>query len=252
MDNLIISTSFVGHKIIYLPICHSTNLYAQEWLASHPVEEGLVILSDKQTAGKGQRGNTWEAEPGKNITLSVVLTPYFLPLKQLFYLNIVVSLAVFHFLQKYIINGLKIKWPNDLIYENKKISGILVENSIREQQIESAIAGIGININQGNFSIPSAASLKTITGKDYDLIHLIPELLSHLEEYYLMLKKGEFSALKEQYLSVLFKFEENVIFRAEELFEAKIVDVDEDGKLVVLLENHQQRSFDIKEVSFIY
>ncbi len=127
-----INTLFIGKDLRYLPMCQSTNLTALELIENDDYFEGTTLITDHQTAGRGQQGNTWEAEKGQNITLSVILAPRHLHSSEQFFLNMAVTLAIHDFLQSFLENPklLKIKWSNDLLYHSQKISGILIHNII--------------------------------------------------------------------------------------------------------------------------
>ena len=162
--------------------------------------EGGVVITDEQTAGKGQRGNSWEATPGQNLTFSVLFKPAFLPLSSQFYLNILSSLAIADTLNGYSPEGLAIKWPNDIYIGQAKLGGILIENTLRGQMIEHSIIGIGLNINQKTFSSPKASSLALICGREFVLEQILAELLAHLESRYLQLKTNLYNRLKADYM----------------------------------------------------
>jgi BirA family biotin operon repressor/biotin-[acetyl-CoA-carboxylase] ligase len=148
----------------------------------------LAIFAHHQTAGKGQRGKKWEAEKGANIALSVLIKPDFLKLSQQFSLSACIAVSVHQFLSNYILDGLKIKWPNDLYWQDRKAGGILIESVVSSSSTENgkwlwAIAGMGINLNQTNFPdwIQQPVSLKQITGKTFDTLLMAKELCIFLD-----------------------------------------------------------------------
>ncbi|MDB5263560.1 MAG: biotin--acetyl-CoA-carboxylase ligase [Adhaeribacter sp.] len=245
-------TLFTGKQLIYLPQCDSTNRFAQELINKNKAIEGCVVITDRQTHGQGQRGNTWEAEPGQNITLSVILKPAFLAVQHQFDLNICVSLAVLDLAGQFLPPNLKLKWPNDLYYGNKKIGGILIQNSLSGQLIQHAVVGIGLNINQLLFAVPGAQSFAQITGHTYILRDVIQKLLELLEVRYLQLKEGKIAELKPQYLQSLYRYQEKHVYRIkDQLVPGTIVGLDEIGRLGVDLGNHVDY-FDFKEIAFIH
>jgi BirA family biotin operon repressor/biotin-[acetyl-CoA-carboxylase] ligase len=252
LQNLSIDTLFIGQELIYLPICQSTNSYALELLTSDTPIEGTVIYTSQQTAGRGQRGNIWEAEPDQNLTFSIILYPSFLDINAHFYLNMAIALAVRDFLVSILGEEVKIKWPNDILYQSQKICGILIENSIRKNVIDKSVVGIGVNINQMQFNSPLAGSLKKITGRDYLLEPLLVQLLKQVEEKYLSLRNSKYNELKIKYLRSLFRYQERAWFQqSEELFEGEIIGVEESGHLRIQA-NNQLLRFDFKEVSFVF
>ena len=152
MQNNTFSTLFVGQNLIKLSSVDSTNNFLKSLVSnSEPLPEGTVIMADDQYAGRGQQNNIWKAEPGKNLTFSVLLKPTFLPLSQQFLLNMVVSTAINNALSHFLSDGLSVKWPNDIYFRDQKIGGVLIENTIVGNDIKTAIIGIGINVNQQHF-----------------------------------------------------------------------------------------------------
>jgi len=137
-------------NIITVESVASTNSYLKELAHSRTLDEGTVIVTRNQTAGKGQQGNAWESEAGKNITCSILLYPSFLPVQHFFLLSEVISLGVKETLDAYT-DGITIKWPNDIYYCERKIAGILIENEITGSNISMSVAGIGVNVNQEQF-----------------------------------------------------------------------------------------------------
>jgi len=182
-------------NFISLSQIDSTNNYAKNLIENNKnIDEWTVIDTKFQFAGRGQEGNTWESENNKNLTFSIILKPDFLKPSNQFKLNKVISLGVVDFLQKYSIANVKIKWPNDIYVENKKIAGILLENIISGDKYSFCIAGIGVNINQENFSekITNFTSLKKITGKEYIRRQCLNVLLNCLyARYYQLVKSPE-------------------------------------------------------------
>ena len=218
---------------------------------------GEVFVTSNQIRGRGQRGNTWVSEPDKNITLSVILKPDFLLAREQFKLNMAVSLSIIDFLNNYKKKQSTIKWPNDIYIGDQKIAGILIENFLKKYNIEHAIIGIGLNVNQTYFNNLPATSIAKETGKTYELSTLIEHLLECLESRFLMLKTGSFAQLKHQYISNLYRYQErhdflDLKFNKGERFSGEILGIDTLGKLAVL--NHNSGSvhyFDFKEVQFL-
>ncbi len=252
-------TLFVGQNRLFLPECHSTNDIAAELGAQASTPEGTVVITANQTRGRGQRGNTWLAEPGKNLTFSVVLRPVFLPPADQFLLNITVSLAIQRFLSAYLPQHLSVKWPNDVYWQDRKLGGVLIENTLQGSRLAQSVVGIGLNINQRRFadglratSLALATAAYLLVEDDYDLEILLPQLLLCLEQYYLKLRAGEAGSLRAEYLRILYGYGENRLFRAENrVFEGKIIDVDHDGRLVVQTHNSIRR-FAFKEIEMVF
>ncbi len=245
------NTLFVGQNLIFVPECHSTNSLLNDLNNQSDLAEGTVVITDKQTAGRGQRGNSWEAAPGLNLTFSVLLKPRFVGAKDQFRLNMAISIAIATAIEKISITPVKLKWPNDIFLHGKKMGGILIENQIQGTSISAAVAGIGLNVNQRDFSISTATSMALASGSDHDLGAVFRLLLECIETEYLALKNGNVSLLKQKYLASLFKFREQHHFEASgQKFTGVIQDVDEDGKLCVET-NGSTHKFAFKELTFV-
>ena len=169
------NTLFIGKVLLHFPILDSTNNHAANLLAKSTPMEGTVIFTTHQVAGKGQYGSSWESEAGKNITLSVILHPSFLAVHHQFMLNKAIALGIFDMICQYINpSRVYLKWPNDLYIDNKKVGGILIQNSLKGSQINNSIIGIGLNINQTVFkgNAPNPTSFTLITGQSYSIDEL--------------------------------------------------------------------------------
>jgi BirA family biotin operon repressor/biotin-[acetyl-CoA-carboxylase] ligase len=250
LHKIFTNTNFLGKNVIFLPSCHSTNDIAAEFSSKRHVSEGTIIITDNQTAGKGQRGNTWEADEGKNLTLSIILKPHFLDISEQFFLNIIISLSIHDLFKQYIPFGLSVKWPNDLYFYDNKLGGILIENSIKNNQLENVIVGIGLNINQVIFTNPRAESLGNICNQQFNLYEILSLLLIHIEARYFQLKKGDKQKLLKDYLLVMYWINEKHFFKAEDYFEGEIKGVDSNGRLIID-QNQKLRYFSNKEIAFI-
>lgn len=244
------STLFVGKKLVYVPECHSTNTLAAELSQRGSVVEGTLVITSNQFGGRGQRGNQWISEPGKNLTFSLILKPIFLKPDQQFRLTQVISLAVADYTKGRTHHVVKIKWPNDVLANNKKICGILIENSISGDTIQNSIVGVGLNINQTEFTENKGTSLKNEMGLDFDLQYELNELLLCIEVRYLQLRDGKIERLAEDYLQRLYRIGEVHSFRIGDNKKQGVIEgVDQRGRLVVLIDDVKQ-FFDLKEISF--
>jgi len=254
LQNNIFSGLFVGQNLVTIKEVDSTNTFLKTLLSnSKPLPEGTVIMAESQYAGRGQQQNKWHSEPGKNLTFSILLNPSFLPITDQFDLNRIVSLGVFDALEPYLGDKLKIKWPNDIYYDNRKLGGILIETHVQGSQIKNAIIGIGLNINQESFDpgAGNAVSLKQILHRDYDLRTILSEICGHIEAYYLNLKAGKFSFVRNTYLTRLYWLNEVKRFRSNDrVFEGIIRNVKDEGLLVV--ESSQvMQEFSLKQIEFL-
>jgi BirA family biotin operon repressor/biotin-[acetyl-CoA-carboxylase] ligase len=241
----------MGKNLVFVPDCPSTNTLALQISQQSAVSEGTLVITDHQTAGKGQRGNVWEAEPRQNLTFSLILKPRFLAINKQFFLNIVISLALRDYLKEKTSDNIYIKWPNDILVHEKKISGILIENQLQRSAITNTIAGIGFNVNQTQFSSPHATSLAAITGKTFNLDSELSLLLEVIESRYLQLRGGQYDLLMNAYLASLFRRQQKHTFSSNgHLFEGVIEDLDESGRLRIQT-NEGVRSFGIKEIQYV-
>jgi len=221
---------------------------------SEPLPEGTVIMADNQYAGRGQQQNTWHAEPGLNLTISILLKPSFLSINRQFMLNIAVSNGISKVLKGMVKSGITVKWPNDLYHYDRKIGGVLIENSISGTVIKSSIVGIGLNVNQKRFDpfqVKTAASLSEILQEDVNLLSLLGEICAHIEAQYLKLKANNDVSLHEDYIASLYKFGQPSFYRQNgETFEGRIVDVTAQGLMVIDV-NGVNREYNFKEIEFL-
>jgi BirA family biotin operon repressor/biotin-[acetyl-CoA-carboxylase] ligase len=255
VQNNIFSGLFVGQNFITLKEVDSTNNFLKELLSnSKPLMEGTVIMAENQYAGRGQQQNTWFAEPGKNLTFSLLLKPNFLPVTAQFDLIRAISLGVFDAMEPLLGDKLKIKWPNDIYYGDKKLGGMLIENLVQAGQIKSSVIGIGLNVNQERFAdgLSNAISLKQILHQDYDLKTLLSEICRHIEAWYLNLKAGKTFFVRETYLSRLYWLNEQRSFKTpDDIFFGTIKNVKDNGLLVVD-NNEKELEFSLKEIEFVH
>ena len=244
------NTLFVGKNLVFVPDCPSTNTLALQITQQSPAKEGTLVITDNQTAGKGQRGNVWEAEPRQNLTFSLILKPGFLAVSKQFYLNVVICLALKDYLMEKISRTVYIKWPNDILVHEKKISGVLIENQLQGAHISNSIVGIGLNMNQKQFKVETATSLSLIRGAELSLAEELESILSHIESRYLQLRAGSYKPLMDEYLSALYRRnEKHQFFTDGKLFDGEILDLDEWGKLRIKVDG-EVRSFGVKEVQY--
>lgn len=232
MYKILANFGFKSNLVHYLPSCHSTNEIAANLLTQH-VEEGLVVVTDEQTDGKGQRGNLWESDAFMNLTFSLVLKPTFLRLQNQFQLTQVISIALAAVVQANVSQLVKIKWPNDIYVGDRKIAGILIQNNVKGKEIEYAIIGIGLNVNQVKFITPSAVSLKELSKKNFDLNLVLNLIIEAISENYDLLKQGNTSLLNKEYHKLLYGLNEIRDFESESQFAGKIIGTDPLGRLLI-------------------
>jgi BirA family transcriptional regulator, biotin operon repressor / biotin---[acetyl-CoA-carboxylase] ligase len=246
------STLFTGKNLVFVPECHSTNTLALQLCQQTGTSEGTVIITNNQTSGRGQRGNSWEANPGENLTFSMILKPAFLKASEQFLLNQCVSLALYDFLSQKADYEVKIKWPNDMLIQDRKVCGMLIENLVQRDLIQWSVIGIGLNVNQTEFASGRATSLRTCSGFAFILVKELHQLLSCIEARYLSLRQGNVDLLKKHYNDALLGFQKTRKFNVQhEEIEGIIQGVDAVGRLMVQTQ-HENKIFDIKEIEFVY
>lgn len=246
-------TMFTGKNRIELETVDSTNNYAKQLLAGERPPDGTLIYAHRQHSGRGQMGNSWLTEPGKNITASFIFYPGFLDADEQFYLNMAVSLAVKDFCENQVADEIKIKWPNDIYWHNKKLGGILIENSISGTKIASSVVGIGLNVNQAAFAadLANPVSLYQIAHKYYDLPVLLNQLSAYIEKYYMQLRQRHFNFLDKGYTVALYRYQQTHEFKkGEQIIRGEINGVAKDGRLI-LHSNGKEMRFAFKELEYI-
>jgi BirA family biotin operon repressor/biotin-[acetyl-CoA-carboxylase] ligase len=228
----------------------------RELLSIKDLEDYSVVWALDQTRGRGQMGTVWNSQPGKNLTVSIYKDISWLGISNHFFISILVSLALIQTLNELMIINLKIKWPNDILSDNKKIGGILIENIIKNNQLKASIIGIGLNVNQTEFdNLPQASSLINITGRIFSLDEILERVLSNLKASFLKLQEDHaFDELKKDYDNTLFRLNKPSTFKDKNnnLFAGYIYGTDRHGNLLVLLENKVIRSFGFKEITLMY
>ena len=219
--------------------------------------EGTLVSTDHQLTGRGQRGNLWESAPGQNLLFSLVLMPTFLRADEQFLLSMAIAVGIREGLSQlehplWRPTALMVKWPNDLYYEHQKIGGLLLENTVRQAFLQHTVAGIGLNINQANFAIPTATSLYRITDRVWDREKVLQHILQGVEQQYLQLRHGQRDKLRARYLRHLYRYQEIHPFRDADgrQFYGEIVGVSPQGHLMVR-EDNQLRRFGVKEIVFL-
>jgi len=241
-------TRIIGNHLVYLKAVGSTNSWATELSKKAEIKDGTVFITDHQTAGRGQMGNRWNAEPHENLTFSVVLNEP-VPLQEQFYLTVFVTLALYDFLATKV-HHINIKWPNDILINQKKVAGILIENQVSGSRINVAVVGIGLNMNQLQFDLNTATSVRRETGIFQDLSAALDDLLNCLDERYLQLKSGKRDfLLNDWYTRLYLKDLPHQFSSGGQSFNGVITGVDMLGRLVVETAEGQ-RIFGFKEISY--
>ena len=239
-------------NIIRVDTVSSTNSFLKESARNRVLEEGTVVVARNQTAGKGQRGNSWESEAGENITCSILLYPSFLSVQRFFLLSEAVSLGVKETLDVYT-DGITVKWANDIYHNEKKIVGILFENELTGNVYTSSVVGIGVNGNQERFlsDAPNPVSLKQITGREQDTGAILKEMIGNILNRYEQLKSGNTETIIRMYHDALYRREGFHRFEDESgIFNARIDRVSDEGLLHLVTDRNEERNYTFKSVRF--
>ena len=242
----------IGSSIIHLDQVDSTNNYAANQLLTKSLNEGTVFVAACQHSGRGQGESRWESEDGLNLTFSIVLYPARIEIFRQFSISQAISLGIADFLSTEV-EGVSIKWPNDIYVADKKIAGILIETAISGGKFTRAIVGIGLNVNQEKFvsDAPNPVSLKNIIEKNYDLAEVLAGLCAKIDRRYQSLITFGQDALHREYEDLLYQKGRWAGFEAENrVFEGKITGVERDGKLLIETREGELKGFYFKEVGF--
>ncbi|MEE0990828.1 MAG: biotin--[acetyl-CoA-carboxylase] ligase [Paludibacteraceae bacterium] len=242
----------MNFNIIHINECDSTNAYLQRLIMEGDPEEGTVISTSFQTKGRGQLTNVWEAEAGQNILCSILLRPTKLPIKSQFLISQAISVAIVDVLNSYT-DGFSIKWPNDIYYKEDKIAGILIENNLTSAGISTCIIGLGLNVNQKTFKsdAPNPISLFNIIGRETSVPELLQGILERFDKVY-SLVYSNVGLLRENYFTnLLFNGQMREYADENGIFLGKIVDVENDGRLIIEDMEGGKRRYAFKQVTFL-
>ena len=240
-------------KIIKLDAIDSTNSYLKKLLKKESLDDLTVVISRHQTEGRGRNGNIWVNKPSLNLAFSIYKRFKNFEIDKKFMLNVICSISIYETLKKYNLNELTIKWPNDIMAGNKKISGILIENNIRGNIINHSVIGIGININQVEFkNLPSATSIFIETGKLNSVETIAIELQNTLEKNFNHFKINEYELIN-YYNSLLYRKNETSNFSANEIrkFRGEIIKVCINGEITIRESNKQLYKYSDNEIKLI-
>lgn len=242
---------------IYLNEVNSTNTFLIDSLAKGTqLEEGSVVYTFCQTAGRGQIGNSWESEPEKNITFSILLRPKFLPIREQFYISEITCLAITEALATCDIMNLSIKWPNDIYCKDDKICGILIENSLMGSTFDQCIIGIGINVNQTKWigNAPNPTSIKLCIDKDFNPEEILDKVYDKIMLYYSMLQSGMKDEIHRRYLNNIYRKDGFFPYMDAETgkeFSAQIKTIEPSGYLLLEDTEGSEYRYMFKEVKFV-
>ena len=247
--------TFDDMKILHLDEVDSTNAYTMREVDS--LDAPVMVTAYRQTAGQGQRGNSWEAEPGKNLTFSILDRPAGLPPMAQFAMSEAVALAVVDFLG---VHGLeaKVKWPNDIYVGDRKICGILIRHSITSTRVDYSVIGVGINANQTEFlsDAPNPVSMAQLTGERYDVGSLYAEIAAIMESRLEHIGEDDYRrAIHSEFMGRLWRGDGKehpfMDTATGERFVASIADIAVHGPMTLRLTDGSERTYAFKEVAFV-
>lgn len=246
---------FLGNRLIRLKKVESTNDYLKTLVSETKNQlEGLVVIADAQTKGRGQQGTKWLSEPGMNLCFSIYLKPK-LDLSKQFVISQITSLALVDFIKSNGIEEVSIKWPNDIYINNEKVAGMLIENLVKDKRIEHSIIGIGLNVNQLKFDAsltnPTSLSLQ-LNEQQLDLQKLLVQFLSLLEKYYRMVRVDyKYELIHQEYDQKLYQKNQSCDYLIDgSRVEGSIKGINQYGQLIVQV-NNELKTVDLKEIQFL-
>lgn len=240
-------------KIFKFDNVNSTNDLLLQWAENDSAIDRYVIWALNQSKGKGQHGRIWESNSGENLTFSILIRHKSLEVMDQFIFNKAISVAVFKALQ-FVDADCKIKWPNDIFIKNNKVSGILIENSLKGKYLDYSVVGIGVNVNQKYFPdyVSQAGSLAMSLGVNLDLNLLLNQIVDHIEYYVSLVYKKRISEIESLYYENLFKRDVISVFKSKDItFNGIIRNVDEFGRLMVELEDDKIKIFNNGEIRLL-
>lgn len=241
-------------RIVRLEEAESTNLYLKQLAREEYLEEGSMVVADFQTVGRGQMGSTWFSSKGENLLFSLLIYPKDVLAKEQFIISRIASLAVKNTLDQFT-DDIRIKWPNDIYWKERKIAGILIENDIEGRCIGNSVIGVGININEQSFpsGLLNPVSLLQITGSVHDRDYILNIFQREFFLLYRDFQQGEVKAIEDEYMLDLYRV--NGYYWYEDKngrFMAEIDDVLPSGHLVLrIMDTNEERKYAFKEVAFV-
>ena len=242
-------------KIIKLNAIDSTNSYLINLAKNNKIDDLTIVVANVQNKGRGQLKATWKSSLGQSLTFSMFKRFENLSVKEIASVSFAVSMGVYTALQKFQVPKVKVKWPNDIMSQSKKMAGILIENQVKQDKIVSSVIGIGINVNEKQFNdLPQATSMRLGTGINYNLeevLHLVSEaIVNELK----LLENNTFAKIKSRYEENLFRKEKISVFETPEgiRFNGKIKGVAKTGELIIEDEEEQLTTYQLKEIKLLF
>ena len=240
-------------KLIKLDAIDSTNIYVKELIAKGDIKNFTAVISKYQTSGRGRNNSIWQDEPSKNLNFSLYKEFNSFKIENRFLLNIISSISVFNLLKKYNLKNLSVKWPNDIMTGNKKISGILIENNIRGKLINYSVIGIGINVNQLNFkNLPKATSLHIETGVTNSPELMAEELQQILKLNFELMQENP-DKLLDDFNKFLFEKDKTVNYLTNnKILLGRLIKVNKLGEILIRNNDGVIEKFNVDEIKLIY
>lgn len=241
----------IGSNIIFLPEVDSTNNYVAKLVSEGNVRHGTVILAEKQTNGRGQRGNTWQSGAKNQFTASWYLETAFLSVQHAAYLNKALAVAVAKAISGLVDVPVAVKWPNDILVNDRKLGGMLIEGNVKQQRLESVVFGLGINLSHEE-GLPKSISLEEF-GVKLQAFELLTFLLPKLQELFEQCQRFAFVEIQQEYLGMLWRkdVEQEMQDAEGNPFSGKITGVDETGS-VLITTAEGTLAYGLQEVKFLY
>jgi len=241
-------------NIIRFEAVASTNDYLHQLIDSGQADNLTVVIANHQTKGRGHGDNSWESEEGLNLTCSLLYLPKGIAADLQFCISQAISIGLVKLLEETTSRKFIVKWPNDIFYGDKKVAGILIENTIIGNMVQASIIGIGLNVNQVVFrsSAPNPISIRQIINKPVDLNMLFDELLRSVSFYFEMLDSSKFEAIHTSYLDKLYRLNEWYNFESDAgRFRGMIIGISDYGELIIKNEREEQDRYLYKTIKYI-
>jgi BirA family biotin operon repressor/biotin-[acetyl-CoA-carboxylase] ligase len=242
-------------KLIKLSAIDSTNDFLKELSKNETLENFTTVVAEQQLKGKGQMGSSWVTEKGKNLIMSTLIKDVVTNVDQVFHLNVAVSIAIIQVLETLNIPSLSIKWPNDIMSDGKKIAGILIENRFKSNTTIESVVGIGLNVNQKDYSsLPKASSMSIVANIEFDIDLILEEFIAKIQANCNYISKNATEKLWTIYLENLFKKGLLMSFEDQHksVFNGTILGVTHEGKLEVAHQDKTIHYYGIKEITLLY
>lgn len=239
-------------KIIKLEETTSTNTYLKNYIPAEE-DEMVVAVADYQTTGRGQGTHTWESERGKNLLFSILVRPTWMPVGNQFLLSMAGAIALKDVLDGYT-EGIALKWPNDVYWYDKKISGTLIETSVDSKGIKRCVFGIGLNVNQEIFvsDAPNPVSLCQIVGHEVNCDEVLQKIIDAFAGYYELLGRADYMDISGIYHQALYRRKGYWWYEDKDgKFEGALVEVEDDGHLILHDKRGVIRSYAFGEIKFV-